>query len=257
MTNEARLRLRARQRDLAAGLAAAQVHAGHLAAAATRAGGTSEGELSPIQRVADVFFGRGLKGLDGTAWFHPQRLTIDAGAVGDGNANPAQAVLDVHATHGADLRACGSTRSAPRSAGGGCSTPPGRWPTSPASRHNVTLVDRHDGYSHVDPVTADPHNDFVDNLTPFLGRIGGGSKRSSDERYVDPAGGGARAGQATLSRGPERQDPRLAGVLPERRRPESNRCTRLCRPLRSRRLRPTSPSATRKPSEDARADDTP
>ena len=50
-----------------------------------------------------MFSGKGLKGLDGTAWYHPQRLTIDSGAVAAGNANPAQDVLDVRATHGDDL----------------------------------------------------------------------------------------------------------------------------------------------------------
>ena len=50
-----------------------------------------------------MFSGWGLKSLDGTAWYHPQRLTIDSGAVAAGNKNPAQAVLDVHATHGKDL----------------------------------------------------------------------------------------------------------------------------------------------------------
>ena len=50
-----------------------------------------------------MFSGWGLKSLDGTAWYHPQRLTIDSGAVAAGNANPAQDVLDVHATHGHDL----------------------------------------------------------------------------------------------------------------------------------------------------------
>ena len=50
-----------------------------------------------------MFAGWGLKGLDGTAWYHPRRLTIDAGAVAAGNANPAQEVLDVRATHGDDL----------------------------------------------------------------------------------------------------------------------------------------------------------
>ena len=50
-----------------------------------------------------MFSGWGLKGLDGTAWYHPQRLTIDSGAVAAGNANPAQKVLDVRATHGDDL----------------------------------------------------------------------------------------------------------------------------------------------------------
>ena len=44
--------------------------------------------------------GTGILGHDGSAWYHPQRLTIDAGAVANGNANPAQQVLDVDAVHG-------------------------------------------------------------------------------------------------------------------------------------------------------------
>ncbi len=47
--------------------------------------------------------GTGLDNIDGSAWYHPARLTIDAGAVADGNANPAQSILDVKATHGHDL----------------------------------------------------------------------------------------------------------------------------------------------------------
>jgi hypothetical protein len=42
-------------------------------------------------------------GLDGTAWYHPLRSTIDSEAVAAGNENPAQSVLDVRATHGHDL----------------------------------------------------------------------------------------------------------------------------------------------------------
>ena len=84
-------------------LAAAQAHLGHLAASGDPRGWDDAGELTPIERFATMFSGSGLKGLDGTAWYHPLRLTIDAGAVGDGNANPAQQVLDVHAIHGDDL----------------------------------------------------------------------------------------------------------------------------------------------------------
>ena len=50
-----------------------------------------------------MFSGTGLKSLDGTAWYHPQRLTNDSAAVAAGNANPAQDILDVHAIHGHDL----------------------------------------------------------------------------------------------------------------------------------------------------------
>jgi pimeloyl-ACP methyl ester carboxylesterase len=171
-----------------AGLAAALVHAGHLAAAGDPRGWDLEGELSPIQRVADAFFGSGLKSLDGTAWFHPRRLTIDGGAVGNGIANPAQAVLGVNATHGADLK--GLRIYAFGAALGGRRVLDSARALANQSKipwTDVTLVDRHDGYSHVDPVTADPDNDFVDNLTPFLGRVGGAPKGSADEEYVDPA----------------------------------------------------------------------
>src|SRR3954469_646568 len=86
-----------------ASLIAAQAHLGRLASSGDPRKWDDAGELTPIQRYADAFSGWGLKGLDGTAWYHPLRLTIDAGAVAAGNANDAQRVLDVHATHGADL----------------------------------------------------------------------------------------------------------------------------------------------------------
>ena len=41
--------------------------------------------------------------VDGTEWYFPQRLTDDTGAVNNGNANPAQSVLDVKATMGHSL----------------------------------------------------------------------------------------------------------------------------------------------------------
>jgi hypothetical protein len=43
--------------------------------------------------------GTGLIGVDGSAWYHPLRLSIDASAVADGNATPAQAILHVKAIH--------------------------------------------------------------------------------------------------------------------------------------------------------------
>ena len=153
-------------------LALVQVHGGRLADAGDPRPWDGDGELSPIQRVADAFFGTGLEGRDGTAWFHPQRLSIDAGAVGNGNANPAQAVLDVHSTHGADLgrlriyafaAALGNRRvlQAARALAAQSHIPADR----------LTVVNRSDGYTHIDPITAYPDNDFVTNLQRFLARI--------------------------------------------------------------------------------------
>ena len=131
-------------------------------------------ELTPIDRYAQMFSGTGLKGLDGTAWYHPARLTIDSDAVAAGNPNSAQQVLGVHATHGDDLKrglriyAFGAALGGQRvldaaSALADQSGIPGR---------NLTLVNREATYSHNDPNSAFPKNAFVKKLSKFLGRIG-------------------------------------------------------------------------------------
>jgi hypothetical protein len=155
------------------GLIAAQAHLGHLAASGDPRGWDRAGELTPVKRFADMFSGWGLQGLDGTAWYHPRRLSIDSGAVADGNANDAQRVLDVRATHGADLpkslrlyafgaalggqRVLDATKTLAAQSG------------IPSSR--VTLVDRHGTYAHNDPNSASPRNDFVTALLPFLKKV--------------------------------------------------------------------------------------
>ena len=79
--------------------------------------------------------GWGLEGLDGTAWYHPLRLTIDSGAVAAGNRNPAQRTLGLRAVHGRDLperlRILASPR---RSAATGSWTARGPSPASRAYR---------------------------------------------------------------------------------------------------------------------------
>ena len=153
-----------------AALVAAQSHLGHLSPSG---GWDDAGELTPLRRMAAAFAGEGLPGLDGTAWYHPLRLTIDAGAVADGNANPAQKVLDVHAIHGEDLprnlriyafaAALAGTRSldAAKTLAKQSHLAAGR----------LTLVDRHRTYAHNDPNTAAPsRNAFLKTLVPFLKR---------------------------------------------------------------------------------------
>ena len=154
-----------------AGLAAAQAHLGHLAAAGDPRGWDDAGELTPLDRYATVFSGWGLRGLDGTAWYHPRRLTLDAGAVANGVANPAQDVMGVRAIHGAELphrlrmyafgaslggtRVLDATRALARRSG--------------IPRRRLTLVDRHATYAHNDPNSARPgRNAFLRHLVPFL-----------------------------------------------------------------------------------------
>jgi pimeloyl-ACP methyl ester carboxylesterase len=154
-------------------LIAAQAHLGKLASKGNPRGWTRAGELTPIKRFADMFSGWGLKGLDGTAWYHPQRLTLDAGAVGAGNANPAQQVLDVHSTKGHDLPkslriyAFGAALGGQRvlDAAKALATQSG------IPSRNLKLVDRHTTYAHNDPNSAYPKNDFIKNLIPFLKKL--------------------------------------------------------------------------------------
>ncbi len=151
-------------------LAAAQAHLGHLAATGDPRGWDDAGELTPLDRYARMFSGFGLRGLDGTAWYHPLRLTIDGGAVGAGNSNPAQKVLDVRATHGDDLPrdlriyAFGAALGGKRVLDAATALAK----QSHIPRSHLTLLDRHTTYAHNDPNSAAPKNAFVKALIPFL-----------------------------------------------------------------------------------------
>jgi hypothetical protein len=150
-------------------LAAFQVHAGHVERGSCDPCGWVRGDaITPLQRYATMISGWGLRNVDGSAWYHPMRLSIDAGAVADGNRNAAQKVLHVKAIHGDDVRvpiyafaaALGDGRvvQATRALARQSDLPP----------RDVTVVDRHRTYAHNDPSAASPDNAFVKHLLPFL-----------------------------------------------------------------------------------------
>jgi pimeloyl-ACP methyl ester carboxylesterase len=154
------------------GLIAAQAHLGHLAASGSPRPWVDD-ELTPVDRFAQMFSGTGLKSLDGTAWYHPMRLTIDSGAVAAGNDNPAQQVLDVHATHGADLSkklkiyAFGAALGGQRVLDAASALAD----QSGIKDKNLTLVNRSSTYAHNDPNSAFPKNVFEKKLVKFLAKI--------------------------------------------------------------------------------------
>jgi len=154
-------------------LIAAQAHMGRLAASGDPRGWDQAGEITPILRYAEMFSGKGLKGLDGTAWYHPQRLTLDSGAVAAGNANPAQQVLDVHAVHGHRLPkrlriyAFGAALGGQRV----LDAAQNLVNQSNIPSENLLLVNRASTYAHNDPNSAFPQNDFLENLVFFLQSI--------------------------------------------------------------------------------------
>jgi pimeloyl-ACP methyl ester carboxylesterase len=158
-------------------LVAAQAHLGQLAASGDPRGWDGSGALTPIGRYADMFSGWGLKNLDGTAWYHPLRLTIDAGAVAAGNANPAQKVLGVRATHGHDLPRRLRLFAFGAALGGQRVLDAARVlaTQSHIPKRQLTLIDRQRTYAHNDPAGAAPQrNEFLKRLVPFLDRLGRG-----------------------------------------------------------------------------------
>ena len=129
-----------------------------------------DGGLVPVLRAARAFSGP--VGMDGTAWYHPRRLTIDGGATNGGRPTPAQKTFGLRTTRGEDLgvpiyafetslgegRVLRSARRLAKLAG--------------IRGRRLKLVDRSRTYAHVDPIAAPgKKNDFVKTVVPFLRRI--------------------------------------------------------------------------------------
>jgi hypothetical protein len=155
-------------------LIAAQAHLGTgVAATGPIHGWNGAGALTPIDRYTTMFSGARMNNVDGTEWYFPQRLTDDTGAVGNGNANPAQAILDVHATMGRDLPKSLLIYAFGARLGGAnvlqAAQALAAQSQIPAS--NLTLVNRESTYAHNDPAGAYPRNDFLDRLVTFLGKV--------------------------------------------------------------------------------------
>ena len=156
------------------GLLAAQGHLGvGLAARGPVHGWDGRGALTPINRFATMFSGLGVNDADGTEWYFPQRLTDDTGAVDNGNANPAQSVLDLDATMGHDLPRNLRIYAFGARLGGAGVLQDARIlaQQSQIPLSNLTLVNRQSTYAHNDPAGAYPNNVFFDHLVPFLMKV--------------------------------------------------------------------------------------
>jgi hypothetical protein len=114
-----------------------------------------------------------MQDVDGAEWYFPQRLTDDTSAVGNGLPNPAQAVLDVDSTLGTQLPKSMRIYAFGAALGGqrvlDAASALAKQSGIPES--NLTLLNRASTYAHNDPNSADPTNDFLAGLLPFLGSV--------------------------------------------------------------------------------------
>jgi pimeloyl-ACP methyl ester carboxylesterase len=129
----------------------------------------ADGELGTVARAAQMF--SGIRGIDGSAWYHPVRLSLDGQAVHDGVKNPAQKVLGVRATHGRDVKlpiyAIATSLGDGRVLAGAKALA-----RQSHVRKRLVLVDRHTTYDHIDPLSAVPKkNAFLHTVIPFLRRV--------------------------------------------------------------------------------------
>ena len=151
-----------------ANLALVHMHIGGLAATGDPRP-WADGELGTAARAAEMF--SGIEGIDGSAWYHPRRLSLDGRAVAGGVANPAQRLLGVRATHGRDLELPIYAFETSLGAGRVLKGVRALARRSDLPRRMVTLVDRHATYAHIDPLSALPaKNAFVETVVPFLRR---------------------------------------------------------------------------------------
>jgi len=162
------------------GLELVEMHVGQLAASGEPRGWVDD-ELVSVERAARMFSGlvegpdgdERIDGIDGTAWYHPRRLSIDGDAVNGGVENPAQEVLGVRAIHGTELDL--PIYALETSFGAGRVLTGARLlaEQSGIPDEDLTLVDESDRLSHTDPMGVETsQNPLVETLVPFLEGIG-------------------------------------------------------------------------------------
>jgi len=160
-------------------LLAAQIHAGAGISETANEEGlhtwNGEGALSPLHRYAEMLAGPDFTRADGDEWYFPERLTIDTGAVAEGNANPAQEVLGEHAIHGHELPASLKIFAIGTELGKGNVLKSAEIlaEQSGIPSENLTLINKETEYAHNDPAAAEPGGDIEGNafyagLVPYL-----------------------------------------------------------------------------------------
>jgi pimeloyl-ACP methyl ester carboxylesterase len=170
-------------------LVAAQAHVGTGVAPSAEEDGLhgwdGTGALTPLHRYAEMLAGAGLQKADGSEWYFPERLTIDTGAVAEGNNNPAQEVLGEHAIHGHELptslKILAINSELDKDLGANSLVAAEILAEqSGIPSENLTLINVENTYAHNDPAGAEPEGEGIDGniffkeLSGFLEGIAAG-----------------------------------------------------------------------------------
>jgi pimeloyl-ACP methyl ester carboxylesterase len=148
-------------------LALVHLSMGSLAEEGRPRGWVDDGPV-PIRRAARMF--SGIEGIDGTAWYHPLRLTIDGRTTNGGIPDPVQELTGVRSVHGADLTV--PIYAFETGFGAGRVLAGARLLAEQAGLDDgdLVLVEGHD-LTHTDPMAIEDDNPLVETLVPFLESI--------------------------------------------------------------------------------------
>jgi len=147
------------------GLALIQVRSGHLADSGEVRDWVDDGP-TPIANLANAF---SLEPLGAIEWYYPARLSLDVGVASSLNATAAARTLGLRVRHvrkvDVPLYAFAASLAG---RDGALATSTARYKRL-SKIPRVTLVDRSDSYSHLDPLLADPpRSALVRTLVPWL-----------------------------------------------------------------------------------------
>jgi hypothetical protein len=143
-----------------------QMHIGHLATSGALRDWVN-GEYGTVERAAELFSGIGT--MDGTSWYHPQRLSEDSQAINNGIPTAAQAVFGDQSIHGRAVHIPMYAIETSLGAGRVLRSVRALARQSHEPARDLKLVDRHRIYSHIDPLVDVPaKNAFLQTVVPFL-----------------------------------------------------------------------------------------
>jgi pimeloyl-ACP methyl ester carboxylesterase len=146
-------------------LALVHLSMGSLADEGEPRGWVDDGGAVPIDRVARMF--SGIEDIDGTAWYHPVRLTIDGRTTNGGLPHPSQELVEVRSTRAADLNVPIYAFETGFGSGRVLLGAELLAENAGIADDELTLVEGHD-LTHTDPMAVEPDNPMVDTLVPFL-----------------------------------------------------------------------------------------
>jgi pimeloyl-ACP methyl ester carboxylesterase len=167
VTNKAQFGYAFDYRTSPAALALIHIHSGHINENDAEPHGWVDDGITPLENLIAL---AAQEPGNFVEWYYPQRLTIDVRAASSLRKDAATRYLGLRTWHAKDVDR--PLYAFQTSLGAGRVLAGAKVFQKYSSVPYATYVDASKGYSHLDPLTADPkRNDFIKTVVPFLRRV--------------------------------------------------------------------------------------